>query len=248
MKTICGIQARMSSSRLPGKSLLPLGEETVIKRVYENVVLSNVFDNVLVLTSTDKTDDDLCEYLNNENIPYLRGSLNNVLSRYLDALKLFDCSNIVRITGDNPLIDPNVIKDVVNFHIENNFDYSSNIINRLIPRGNDVECIKQKSLISLKKYELTKEKLKHVTLFKKKNSKFFELGSFEKDYGLENNDLRLTLDYKEDYELIFKIYKELNFKNEKNNLSKIDKLFTHNKELKKINSTIEHTKIDNQHW
>ena len=248
MKTICGIQARMSSSRLPGKSLLPLGEETVIKRVYENVVLSNVFDNVLVLTSTDRTDDDLCEYLNNENIQYLRGSLNNVLSRYLDALKLFDCSNVARITGDNPLIDPNVIKDVVNFHIENNFDYSSNIINRFIPRGNDVECIKQKSLISLKKYKLTKEELEHVTLFIRKNSTFFDVGSFEKDYGIENNDLRLTLDYKEDYELILKIYKELNFINEKNNLGKIDKLFSHNKKLKKINSTVKQTKINKQTW
>jgi spore coat polysaccharide biosynthesis protein SpsF len=248
MKTICGIQARMSSSRLPGKSLLPLGEETVIKRVYENVVLSNVFDNVLVLTSTDKTDDELCKYLNNEKIQYLRGSLNNVLSRYLDAIQLFDCSNVVRITGDNPLIDSKVIKDVVNFHIENNFDYSSNIINRLIPRGNDVECIKQKSLISLKNYELTKDELEHVTLFIRKNSKFFKVGSFEKDYGIENNDLRLTLDYEEDYELILKIYKELNFKNEINNLGKIDKLFTHNNELKRINSIVEQTKINKQTW
>ena len=80
MKTLCGIQARMSSARLPGKSLLPLNGETVIKRVHDSAKLSDVFYEVVVLTSIDKTDDELCNYLEGQNIRFIRGSLNNVLS------------------------------------------------------------------------------------------------------------------------------------------------------------------------
>ena len=248
MKTLCGIQARMSSARLPGKSLLPLNGETVIKRVHDSAKLSDVFYEVVVLTSIDKTDDELCNYLEGQNIKFIRGSLNNVLSRFIDATKVYECSNVVRLTGDNPLIDSNVIKDVVDYHLENNFEYTSNIVKRLIPRGNDVECIQKEALVKLNGYKLLDEDLEHVTLYIRKNPNLFRLGSFEKNYNLNNKNLRLTLDYVEDYKLIVEIYDKLNLSNDQNNIYEIDKLFTNNPYLKKINLEVSQTQINEKSW
>ena len=153
----------------------------------------------------------------------------------------------MRLTGDNPLIDSNVIKDVVDYHLENNFEYTSNIVKRLIPRGNDVECIKE-ALVKLDGYKLLDEDLEHVTLYIRKNPNLFRLGSFEKNYNLNNKNLRLTLDYVEDYKLIVEIYDKLNLSNDQNNIYEIDKLFTNNPYLKKINLEVSQTQINEKSW
>lgn len=238
----------MSSSRLPGKSLLPLNEETVIKRVYDNANKSGVFEKVLVLTSTDKTDDELCHYLDDKKIEYLRGSLNNVFSRYIQILTLFETDSVVRLTGDNPLIDSRVIRDVVTYHTDNAYDYTSNIINRKLPRGNDVECIKRQTLESLKSITLTQEDLEHVTLFIRKNPKLYNLGSFEKDYNLKNKDIRLTLDYEEDYKFLLEIYNKLNLNKDFNDMYKIDKFITENPNFKNLNNNVSQTEVNNKIW
>ena len=113
VNNICAIQARMGSNRLPGKSLFKLGNETIIERCYIAASYVDLFSSVMVLTSNESKDDELCNYLETKNINYKRGSLNNVLSRFSNVIKDTKADNIVRLTGDNPLIDPEIIEGVL---------------------------------------------------------------------------------------------------------------------------------------
>ncbi len=101
----------MSSSRLPGKALAELAGEPMIQRVYERLLASRRIDEVLVLTSDEASDDPLCAELEVRGIPYRRGSLDDVLSRFEALLDEFDPTYVVRVTGDAPLVDPVFIDD-----------------------------------------------------------------------------------------------------------------------------------------
>lgn len=245
---ICAIQARMGSSRLPGKSLFKLGNETVIERCYKSATYHNIFSNVVVLTSKDSADDELSNYLEVKKIPYHRGSLNNVLSRFVDIVNKTKATNIMRLTGDNPLIDPNIIRDVLQQHLKNEAEYTSNIIDRNLPRGNDVECIKSELLIKINKKNLTDDEREHVTLYIRKNLEDYYCFEFKSKLKIRFPNVRLTLDYYEDYVLIREIYKKLNLSNEVNNIISIDNFLSQNAKLLKINSQVEQTKINKKTW
>lgn len=238
----------MGSKRLPKKSLFKLGRERVIERCYKSASYHKVFDKVIVATSTTKDDDELCDYLNYNNFLFFRGDLENVLSRFQDISVENNAKNIVRLTGDNPLIDPFIIRDVFKFHEYNNFDYTSNIINRNFPRGNDVECINAKVLNSLKYEDLKKEDKEHVTLFIRKNIDKYNVGIFKNKEKLFKPEARLTIDYQEDYELITKIYQELHLDSKINNFKEIDIFLNENPDLLKINEHVEQKKISDKIW
>ncbi len=248
VNNICAIQARMGSNRLPGKSLFKLGNETIIERCYIAASYVDLFSSVVVLTSNESKDDELCNYLETKNINYKRGSLNNVLSRFSNVIKDTKADNIVRLTGDNPLIDPEIIEGVLKKHLDNNSEYTSNIFERNFPRGNDVECISGKTLLSLEKENLNEEDKEHVTLFIRKNIKNYKFAEYKINKKINFPDARLTIDYIEDYKLISKIYKDLNLESKKNSYLEIDQYLSKNKDLMKINSGIEQTKINNISW
>ena len=106
---VAGIQARMSSSRLPGKVLADLGGKPLIQRVYERVASAALVDAAFVLTSVDPSDDRLCAFLEEQRIPFRRGPLGDVLARYLDLEAECEPRHLVRVTGDCPFVDPDFI-------------------------------------------------------------------------------------------------------------------------------------------
>jgi spore coat polysaccharide biosynthesis protein SpsF len=106
MKAVAIIQARMSSTRLPGKVLLPLAQRPVIWHIWKRAKRCKSVQNVVVATSTDETDDQLVSFCKSEGIDYVRGSLNNVLDRFFTVLEEYPADYVVRITGDCPLIHP----------------------------------------------------------------------------------------------------------------------------------------------
>lgn len=107
------IQARMSSSRLPGKVLLDLAGQPMLMWVVERVRLANLVSNTVVATTTDPADDTIANFCNSREIPCFRGSLPDVLDRYYRAAQAFHAEHIVRITGDCPLIDPQLIDTAI---------------------------------------------------------------------------------------------------------------------------------------
>jgi len=107
------IQARMSSSRLPGKVMKPLVGKPMIEYILKTLSNSKKISDIIVLTSTNKQDEVLVNYLKENNWKYFRGDENDVLHRYYKAAEKYDADYIVRITADNPLIDHNIVDEVI---------------------------------------------------------------------------------------------------------------------------------------
>ena len=143
------IQARMSSNRLPGKVLLPLGEKLVLDWVLDAVERSNTIDKIILATSSDSSDDPIQEYAELRGVDCFRGSLDDVLGRFVGAVEKFapETAAVVRITADCPLLDFELLDLVVDSWLNSkSIDYVSTALTRWLPRGMDAELITTEAL------------------------------------------------------------------------------------------------------
>jgi spore coat polysaccharide biosynthesis protein SpsF len=142
-KIVAIIQGRMSSSRLPGKILADIAGQPMLTRVFTRTSRAKTLDEVIFATTTDASDDPVAEYCDFSGIPFTRGNLFDVLDRYYQAAKQAKASIVVRITADCPVIDPDLIDDVVKAVTEDQFDFSCNRLpppfHRTYPIGLDTE-------------------------------------------------------------------------------------------------------------
>jgi spore coat polysaccharide biosynthesis protein SpsF len=203
------IQARMGSSRLPGKVLLRIDDKSVLGHIIMR--LKVIQDVDFVVATTNLTQDDLIlEEL--EQYPWVktyRGDSENVMIRYLEAAKKYNIELIIRITADCPLIDPHIINQGLEVFLANDYDIVTNAgpvnSNRTFPRGLDFEIFSTKYLESISKMRLSKYDKEHVTPAIYRNS--FKQKFIYSD--IDNSDIRITLDTIEDYRLISKVYENL---------------------------------------
>ncbi len=157
------IQARMSSARFPGKMLAPFRGRPLIAQVLERFKGTDLHARVVVLTSTEPTDDPLADYVERHcNVPVFRGDLENVVGRFRAAIAQFPCEWFVRISGDSPLIDVSLVQAVIGFADERH-DVVSNVVRRTFPPGQSVECIRSGAFCGLDAGELTPDQREHVT-------------------------------------------------------------------------------------
>ena len=236
MSTIAIIQARMGSTRLPGKVLLKLEDKTVLEHVIDRVKSSERVDDVVVATTISKDDLRIVELCANLGITVYCGSEDDVLDRYYQAAKLLKADNIVRITSDCPVIDPNVIGDVVTMHSKNGADYTSNTLNETYPDGQDVEVFTFASLKTAWKDAKLASEREHVTPYIRNNPDIFKHASLE--YKEDLSQKRWTLDNAEDLEFLRLIYKYLYNKNRLFNMDDILTLIDEKPEIEKINQHI----------
>lgn len=201
------IQARMRSARLYGKVLLPLGNKPVLWHVVNRCKKAKLQDKIIVATSNKKTDDAIQEFCNNNDVPVFRGDEQNVLKRYYDTAHKFHSTNIVRITADCPLIDPNIIDLCIKTFQNNNCDYASNTLERTFPRGLDVEIFSFKTLEKAYQNAQNLYEQEHVTpyIWENKSNEFTVQNIIApKEYHYPH--IRLTLDTEKDYALLKIIY------------------------------------------
>lgn len=205
MEIVAIIQARLGSTRLTGKVLKKIKDKFVLDYVIDRLRLCKNLDNIVLATTVNKKDDRLQQYAVDKKIDYYRGSEEDVLSRYFHAAKEFNANIIVRITSDCPLIDPIIVDKAIKKHIENKADYTANIIKRTFPRGLDVEVLNFNVLKNT--FENAKERYQreHVTAYIREKPIDFKLQNIEAEGKLRRPDFRITLDTKEDLELIKKI-------------------------------------------
>lgn len=230
------IQARIGSTRLPGKVVKKIEGKTVLEYVIERLKRVKNAKKIIVATTDNKADNALERIAQKCGVYVYRGSENNVLNRFYKAANFFEVDSIVRITADCPLIDPKIVDDTIKLYSKNNFDYVSNTHPPTFPDGMDVEVFSFKTLDKIREGAKTSEEKEHVTLYIFKNKERFKIGNLlsKNDYY----DLRLTLDHKQDLTLIKEIYKNLYKKNENFGLKEIVKLFKEKPELLKINEKI----------
>lgn len=234
MNIIAILQARTSSTRLPYKVLRPILGVPMLTHQINRILKSKLIDKLLVATSNEPSDNELTSLVTDLGIDVYRGSLNNVLDRFYHAAEPYKPSHVVRITGDCPLLDSEVIDKVIQKHIETKSDYTSNVTPPTFPDGMDVEIMTFTALKQAwKNVQLNSDK-EHVTPYIKNHPELFKIENYDsiKDYS----HMRWTVDEPEDFEFAEAIYSELYYKNKNFTYSDILKLIEQKKHIEKINN------------
>lgn len=213
-KVLAVIQARMSSTRLPGKVLFPIQNRPMLSYMLERVSAAQRVDQVILATSLDPSDDPIAQFCGQEDVLCYRGSLDDVLDRYYQAAQTGGGQTIVRLTGDCPLLDPRIIDTMVEVYQKNQYDYIANTVppaGASFPDGMDVEIFSMKNLERAWREAQKPSEREHVTFYFWKNSQIFSL--HRHDSPKDFSGYRLTVDYPQDFEVVTKIFTELYPKN-----------------------------------
>ncbi len=220
------VQARMGASRLWGKVLMALGNTTTLGQVVKRLLRCATLDKVVVATTTRTIDALVEDEANRLGVDVFRGSESNVLARYYLAAKEYNASTIVRVTADCPLVDPALLNQMLQKFASmskqgRNVDYLSNTQTRSYPRGLDIEILTIDALARTYKEARAPEELEHVTPYIWKNRGIFNIEQYVSDH--DHSNFRWTLDTKEDYEFLSKVFESLEPKN--NNFTTDDVMF-----------------------
>lgn len=236
MRLIAIIQARMCSTRLPGKVLLNLEDKTVLEHVVNRVTSSKYVDKVVVATTINRKDLQIVNLCSNQGISVYCGSEDDVLDRYYQVAKLFEADNVVRITSDCPVIDYNIINEVISLHLKSKADYTSNILPETFPDGQDVEVFTFESLRNAWKNAKLLSEREHVTPFMRNHPEIFNHSNLS--YRKDISQKRWTLDNNEDFEFLKLVYKNLYSKDHLFDMDAILRLINENQQIEQINQHI----------
>jgi spore coat polysaccharide biosynthesis protein SpsF len=249
MKIVAIIQARMGSTRLPGKVMKQLCGKTVLAYVIQRVQACPLVDEVVVATTTSPADDVIVAETENYGAKWFRGSEEDVLERYYLAANEFNADVVVRVTSDCPLFDSEVLTQMLDyFKFESaqglTIDYLSNTLNRSYPRGLDAEVFTFAALErTFQEAHLAYER-EHVTPYIYEHPELFALHNQTADEDL--SAYRWTLDTQEDWQLIEEIYTCLYGKGDIFTTDTLLKFLDERPELLKINAHVKQKKIANE--
>ena len=205
----CIIQARMGSTRLPGKAMLNVeNDKTVLYFVIKQLQNCKLIDKIIVATTTLEADTQIANFSKDLGIDCFRGSSNNVLDRYYQCAKEYSVFTIVRIPSDKPLIDPEIVDNIVSVFRNNSYDYITNFLsNPTFPSGTEVEVFSINALKKAwEKAKLPSEK-EHVTPYFVNHEDEFKITHIENSENL--SDLRWAVDRIEDLKLVRKIVSKI---------------------------------------
>lgn len=200
-KNLCIIQARLGSSRLPGKVLLKVKGRTLLEYEISRVERVKKINKIVVATGLNKENDKIFDLCKKIKIDCFRGSENDVLDRFYQCAGRYpEYKNIIRLTGDCPLIDPKIIDQVVEYYEQGKFDYVANSYpEETFPDGLDVEIFTREALNQAARQAKLSSEREHVTLYIK-NQAGFKKGSFKADHNW--GQIRLTVDNPEDFVVV----------------------------------------------
>ena len=237
MKKVAIIQARMNSTRLPGKVLRKINGVTILGFQVNRIKKSKLIDQLLIATSTSKSDDVIADFCMDNEITCFRGSEDDVLDRYYNCAKEYDAEIVIRFCSDNPLIDPIVIDKVIQFYIDSGVDYASNGTppeKTTFPDGADLEVFSMTALEKTHKNTTDLHDREHVTFHMWKYDNGYSLAQYHQK--VNQSEYRFTLDYPEDFEVVEFIITELFKRNSFGNLEEIVEILKLNPEIKKKNA------------
>ncbi len=228
------LQARMSSTRLPGKVLKPILGKPMIQHQIERILRSTRIDKLVVATSTRKDDDQIEKLCNKIGVDIFRGSLENVLDRFYRAASRYKPNSTVRLTGDCPLTDPFYIDLLIDFYLEKDCDFSNNGTRPTLPHGLDAAIFSFYALEEAWKKANLPSDLEHVTPYILKRPEKFKIKFWKNKKNLSH--LRWTVDEPADFEFVKKVYESLYPTNPEFNTKDILELIKEQPIIQEINS------------
>jgi spore coat polysaccharide biosynthesis protein SpsF len=230
------IQARMGSTRLPGKVLMEVNDRPLLAYQLDRISKSKKLDKIVIATSILEKDDVIENFCKEYGVDCYRGSENDVMSRYYECAKKYNPDTVVRMTADCPLIDPEIIDKVVQKFECDNVDYCGNTVppeSSRFPDGSDVEVFSMKAL------ERSNVEVKDTRLREHVTFQFWQDKNYTSNqYTQEKNwsKYRITVDYSEDFEVVEYVFSELKVKKIFGSLDEIIKIIDNNQEIKEKNS------------
>lgn len=245
LKVIAIVQARMGSTRLPGKVAKKVKDKPMLTHLLERLKYTEELDQIIVATSKKEQDDRVAEIAEESGISCFRGSEHDVLLRYIAAARENNADVIVRITGDCPLIDPDTIDEIIKDFISSEVEYMGH---SGYPRGLDTEVFYLKSLfkaeemISREEEQEDNSYREHVTLYIYRHPEDFKIDFYEAPDELRR-DYRLCVDEQADFNLIIEIYKRLYKPGEIIDICDVIELLDNNPELAEMNSNVQQKKV-----
>ena len=237
-RVVAIIQARMGSTRLPGKVLREIAGETMLYHVVRRTHQAKLVNRVVVATTESSEDDPIIEECFKLQVPVFRGSTNDVLDRYYRAASKYQAHAVVRITSDCPLIDPETIDMVIRKYLDSDADYAALGIEGGFPRGMDIEIF---NFTTLEKTHMEAKKdyeREHVTPYIYQHPELFKIHFLEAKGKLRMPAFRLTVDTEEDLRLMREIFKRLYNNRTVFSIEKVIDLLDEHPELLEINAHI----------
>ena len=254
LRVIATIQARMNSSRLPGKVMKSLGKHSMIGVLIKRLKRSKTLDDIVVATTTNKKDDKIINFLKKEGVNFYRGYEDDVNLRLIKTAEKFNADLIVQLTADNPFVDPAIIDYMVNFFLKNINKYHyvtncglGNYSKSHVPLGFNTQIFLLKHLKENYKYCDKKDLKEHPILyFYREGKKKYKLKNLSMPKNLKTNlRIRLTIDTIEDLKLARLLVKKIGNNIDVNfGLKDIIKFFKKNRSYLKINKNIIQKKVN----
>lgn len=237
MRTAVIIQARMGSSRLPGKVLMKVDGRELLSYMLERVAGAKSVSQVIVATTVDPKDDPIAAFCEKNGVRVFRGDENDVLDRYYQAALTVKPQVVVRLTSDCPLIDPKVIDLVVERHLSAGDDYTANTAPPVgtYPDGMDVEVFSFQALERAWKEAKLPSEREHVTFFLWKTGRF---KTSRVDLPQSLSSFRLTVDYPQDLEVVTAVLKELHARNPLFTMAQVIDFLNAHPDIRERNSAI----------
>ena len=236
MKAKVIIQARLGSTRLPGKVLLKVMDKTILEYLIERIKKAKNVKDIIIATTTKKQDLAIINLAQKLKINTYCGSENDVLDRFYQTAKAFNVMHIVRITADCPLIDPEIVNKVIEEYFKSGADYCSNVLERTFPVGEDVEVFNFRTLRHTWENANFASEREHVTPYMMKHPEIFKLKNVRNNTDLGKK--RWTLDRIEDFKFIKTVLETLYPVNPYFSMQDILRLLERNPLLEIINKNV----------
>lgn len=234
MKINVILQARFSSTRLPGKVLKNIVNKPMLALQIERIKGAKRIDNIIIATSTEQDDDAIANLCKQLDVTCFRGNLNDVLDRFYCAAEKFPSDHIVRLTGDCPLIEAQIIDQVITLHLKKSADYTSNCLIPCLPDGLDVEVFTHQALVQSWQQAKKPSEREHVTQYIRNHRELFTLADYQYQPDLSKH--RWTVDEPSDFELVKQIYQHLYPDNKNFTMHDVLTLLTAQPHLNEINN------------
>ncbi|MFX1537422.1 MAG: cytidylyltransferase domain-containing protein [Promethearchaeota archaeon] len=234
MRIVIIVQARTGSSRLRGKVLTKIVDKPLLEHLLTRLKLSQKINDIVVATTEDDADKEVVKLAEKCKVKWFVGSKDDVLDRILKAAKAAKADIIVRVTADNPLTDPSNIDEMVNQHLKSGADYTFTLN---MPIGTGAEVISVQTLEAVSAMAKKSYDREHVTPFIRRNVERFKIQFLMPPPKLLRPEYRLTVDYKEDLELMKEVFARLYVPNSSElfSLTEVVELLDKNPELLEIN-------------